>query len=161
MTQIYYSWLVRWHNQRWDGTSRIQNSFCGWPQGAAPAKSEREWRYLICSTKRAFNNHVMFFCPCLYNRFCSSHCCSSRERLTIQIENCCVEVVLITLSTASQDHPTPELLRGIVFLKMRNDSHWVYLRVLAGHPASSGVTAPSHCPEIPCWAPCWAIIAKM
>ena len=31
----------------------------------------------------------------------------------------------------------------------------------AGQPASSWVTAPSHCPQDPCWAPCWAIIVKM
>ena len=67
----------------------------------------------------------------------------------------------VTLSTAWQDHPTPELLE-IVFLKMRKDTRWACwvnpgAHAGAGHPPSSWVTAPSHCHQIPCWAPCWAI----
>ena len=51
---------------------------------------------------------------------------------------------------------------GIVFLKMRKDSHWVNPGAHAGaaQPASSWATAPSHCPQIPCLTPCWAIIVK-
>ena len=46
---------------------------------------------------------------------------------------------------------------------MRKDSCWVNLgaHAGAGQPASSWVTAPSHCPQIPCRAPRWAIIFKM
>ena len=46
---------------------------------------------------------------------------------------------------------------------MRKVSRWVNpgAHAGAGQPASSWVTAPSHCPQIPCWAPCWAIIVKM
>ena len=46
---------------------------------------------------------------------------------------------------------------------MREDSRWVNpgAHAGAGQPASSWVTAPSHCLRIPCWAPWWAIIVKM
>ena len=55
------------------------------------------------------------------------------------------------------------LMGGIVFRKMRKDSRWVNpgAHAGAGQPASSWVTASSHSPQIPCWAPCWAITVKM
>ena len=64
---------------------------------------------------------------------------------------------------ADRTIPLKSSYRGIVFRKMRKDSRWVNPGAHAGavQPASSWVTAPSHYPQIPCWAPCWAIIVKM
>ena len=64
---------------------------------------------------------------------------------------------------ADRTVPLKRSYRGIVFRKMRKVSRWVNpgAHAGAGQPASSWVTAPSHCPQIPCWAPCWAIIVKM
>ena len=55
--------------------------------------------------------------------------------------------------------PLQSFWRGIVFRKMRYDSRWVNpgAHAGAGQPASSWVIAPSHWPQIPCWA----IIVKM
>ena len=64
---------------------------------------------------------------------------------------------------ADRTIPLKSSYRGIVFRKMRKDSRWVNpgAHAGAGQPASSWLTAPSHYPQFPCWAPCWAIIVKM
>ena len=64
---------------------------------------------------------------------------------------------------ADRTVPLKRSYRGIVFRKMRKVSRWVNpgAHAGAGQPASSRVIALSHCPQIPCWAPCWAIIVKM
>ena len=53
----------------------------------------------------------------------------------------------ITWSIARPDHPTPELLERIAFLKMREDFRWVHpgAHTGAGHLASSWVIVPNHC----------------
>ena len=70
---------------------------------------------------------------------------------------------IITLSTGWQDDPSQKLLQGDHLPQNEEGLRWVNpgAHAGAGQPASSWVTAPSHCPQIPCWAPCWAIIVKI
>ena len=81
------------------------------------------WR---CISLNTWPGSLLWECPCLADRYVI-HCLT---------------------------RPSLSRAWGIIFLKARKDSCWVNpgTHAGAGHPASSWVTAPSHCPQIPCWA---------